>query len=65
MPTKEILQLFLFIIIGFDNLKKFIELDLKKIITYNQTTHKLKNTFSYKIIRVITKKILQIKRLIG
>ena len=65
MPTKEILQLFLFIIIGFDNLKKFVELNSKKIITYDQTIYKLKNTFSYKIIRIITKKILQIKRLIG
>ena len=65
MPTKERLQLFLFIIIGFDNLKKFVELNSKKIITYDQAIYKLKNTFSYKIIRVITKKILQIKRLIG
>ena len=48
----------------FDNLKKFVELNWKKIITYNQAVLKLKNTFSYKIIRVITKKILQIKRLI-
>ena len=49
----------------FDNLKKFVELNSKKIITYDQAIYKLKNTFSYKIIRVITKKILQIKRLIG
>ena len=49
----------------FDNLKKFVELNSKKIITYDKAIYKLKNTFSYKIIRVITKKILQIKRLIG
>jgi hypothetical protein len=49
----------------FDNLKKFVELNSKKIITYDQAVDKLKNTFSYKIIRIITKKILQIKRLIG
>ena len=49
----------------FDNLKQFVELNSKKIITYDQAIDKLKNTFSYKIIRVITKKILQIKRLIG
>ena len=48
----------------FDDLKKFVELNSKKIITYDQAIYKLKNTFSYKIIRVITKKILQIKRLI-
>ena len=65
MPTKERLQSLLLIIIGFDNLKKFVELNSKKIITYDQAIYKLKNTFSYKIIRVITKKILQIKRLIG
>ena len=65
MPTKERVQLLLLIIIGFDNLKKFVELYSKKIITYDQAIYKLKNTFSYKIIRVITKKILQIKRLIG
>ena len=48
----------------FDKLKKFIELNSKKMITYDQAIYKLKNTFSYKIIRVITKKILQTKRLI-
>ena len=48
----------------FDNLKKFVELNSEKIITYDQAIDKLKNTFSYKIIRIITKKILQIKRLI-
>ena len=48
----------------FDNLKKFVELNSKKIITYDQAIYKLKNTFSHKIIRIITKKILQIKRLI-
>ncbi len=48
----------------FDDLKKFVELNSKKIITYDQAIYKLKNTFSHKIIRIITKKILQIKRLI-
>jgi len=47
----------------FNNLKKFIEANSKKIITYDQAISKLKNTFSYKMIRVITKKILQINRL--
>ena len=37
---------------------------MSKIITYDQAIYKLKNTFSHKIIRIITKKILQIKRLI-
>ena len=47
----------------FDNLKKFVELNSKKIITYEQAIYKLKNTFAYNIIRIISKKILQIKRL--
>ena len=46
------------------NLKKFVELNSKQIITYNKAIYKLKNDFSYKMIRIITKKILQTKRLI-
>ena len=49
----------------FDKLKKFIELNSKKMITYDQAISKLNNNFLSKISRVITKKILQIKRLIG
>ena len=47
----------------FDNLKKFIELNSKKIITYDQALIKLNNNFLSKVIRFATKKILQIKRL--
>ena len=48
----------------FDNFKNFIEKNSKKIITYNQTISKVNNSFFYKIIRIATKKILQVKRLI-
>tara|TARA_Y100000590_G_scaffold18275_1_gene21796 strand:- start:59966 stop:60730 length:765 start_codon:yes stop_codon:yes gene_type:complete len=47
----------------FDNFEKFIELNAKKIITYDQALSKLKNNLSHKIVRILTKKILQIKRI--
>jgi hypothetical protein len=47
----------------FDNLKKFIESNSEKIITYNHAISKLSNNFLSKMSRVITKKILQLKRL--
>ena len=47
----------------FNNFKKFIELNSKKIITYDQAIAKLNNNFSSKMTRIIIKKILQIKRL--
>ena len=47
----------------FDQLKNFVEKNSKKIITYQQAISKINNGFFYKIIRVATKKILQIKRL--
>ena len=47
----------------FDNFKKFIELNSKKIITYDQAIAKLSNKFTSKMTRIIIKKILQIKRL--
>ena len=47
----------------FDKFKKFIESNLKKIITYDQAMTKLNNSYSNRIIRNIIKKILQIKRL--
>ena len=46
----------------FDKLKKFIELNSKKMITYDQAISKLNNNFLSKMSRTITKKILQIKR---
>ena len=48
----------------FDNFKNFIEKNSKKIITYDQAISKINNSFFYKIIRISTKKILQVKRLI-
>ena len=46
----------------FDKLKKFIESNSKKIITYNLAISKLNNNFLSKMSRTITKKIHQIKR---
>ena len=47
----------------FDNFKKFIEKNSKKIITYDQAISKVNNSFFYEIIRLTTKKVLQVKRL--
>ena len=47
----------------FNNFKKFIELNSEKIITYDYARLKINNNFIHKIIRTMTKKILQIKRL--
>ena len=47
----------------FNILKKFIESNSNKIITYDQAVSKIKNNLPYSIIRIIIKKILQIKRL--
>ena len=47
----------------FDDFQNFIEKNSKKIITYNQAISKVNNSFFYKTIRIITKKILQLKRL--
>lgn len=48
----------------FENLKSFVEKNSKKIITYEQAILKTNNSFFYKTIRILTRKILQIKRLI-
>lgn len=47
----------------FDNFKNFIEKNYANIITFDQALSKVNNNFFYKIIRVTSKKILQIKRL--
>ena len=47
----------------FNILKKFIESNSNKIITYDQAISKIKNNFSYSIIRGAIKKILQVKRI--
>jgi|TARA_B100001964_G_scaffold242160_1_gene316245 predicted deacetylase len=47
----------------FDNFRKFIESNSEKIITYDQAISKLSNNLLSKTSRVITKKILQFKRL--
>ena len=47
----------------FEKFKKFIETNSEKIINYDQAISKIKNNVPLKIIRTVTKKILQIKRL--
>ena len=47
----------------FNILKKFIESNSNKIITYDQAISKIKNNFSYSFIRGAIKKILQVKRI--
>ena len=47
----------------FSDFEKFIKLNAKKIITYEQALNKVKNNFSYKFIRIVIKKILQLKRI--
>ncbi len=47
----------------FDNFRKFIESNSEKIITYDQAISKLSNNLLSKTSRIITKKILQFKRL--
>ena len=46
----------------FDILKKFIELNSKKIISYDEAISKISNRLVYRLLRISTKKILQIKR---
>jgi len=48
----------------FDSLKKFVELNSKKIINYEQAMSKLSNGLLSKLSRIITKRMLQVKRLI-
>ena len=48
----------------FEDFKKFIEANSKKIINYDQAILKINNGIPHKILRVALKKILQLKRLI-
>ena len=48
----------------FDNFEKFIDKNLKNIITYDQAIKKTNNNIFYKFINLITKKIVQVKRFI-
>ena len=47
----------------FENFENFIKKNSKDIINYDQALSKINNVLLYKIIRIITKKVLQIKRL--
>ena len=46
----------------FEEFEKFIKSNLKKIITYEQAISKLTNNLQHKIIRMVSKKALQLKR---
>lgn len=46
----------------FEEFEKFIKLNSKKIITYEQAISKLTNNLQHKIIRMVSKKALQLKR---
>ena len=46
----------------FDNFKNFIEKNKNKILSYDQALNKINN--NYKLINLLTKKIIQIKRII-
>ena len=46
----------------FDNFKNFVEQNKNKIISYDQALNKINN--NYKLINFLTKKIIQIKRII-
>jgi len=48
----------------FEKFKKFIEKNFNKIITYDMALSKINDSYLYFFIRLLTKKILQIKRLI-
>ena len=48
----------------FDNFEKFIKKNSKKIITYDQAIKKTNNNLVFETIKILTKKILQIKRII-
>ena len=48
----------------FDNFEKFIEKNSKKIITYDQALKKVNNNFFYKLINILSERILKLKRII-
>jgi len=48
----------------FDNFERFIADNSKKVITYNQALEKINDSFFYTFINLITKKIIQTKRVL-
>ena len=48
----------------FDNFERFIIRNLNKIITYDQAVKKINDNLFYKLINILTKKTVQIKRII-
>jgi len=48
----------------FDNFEEFIKKNSNKIISYDQALEKINNNFFYKLINILSKKILRFKRII-
>ena len=48
----------------FDNFERFIIRNSNKIITYDQAVKKINDNLFYKLINILTKKTVQIKRII-
>ena len=48
----------------FDNFERFIANNSKKVITYNQALEKTNDSFFYTFINLLTKKIIQTKRVL-
>ena len=47
-----------------NNFEKFIKKNSKKIITYDQALKKVNNNFFYKLINILSERILKLKRII-
>jgi len=51
--------------IDFDNFRNFLENNSDKIITYDHALEKINNDFSYELIKILVKKVLQTKRFLN
>ena len=45
-------------------IKRFLKKNSNKIITYDQALEKINNSFFYKLVNILSKKILRLKRII-
>ena len=48
----------------FDDFERFVDNNYKKIITYNQALKKINDNIFYTLINLLTKKLIQTKRLL-
>ena len=51
--------------IDFNNFRNFLENNSDKIITYDHALEKINNDFSYELIKILVKKVLQTKRFLN